>query len=224
MSILFDPVTKRIVLDTTDVTATEIYSRWVDWVAIGDNSKWTQAFRTVGNDDLGGGIAIPVYLFLMNGWRVRPMEANHTLTITGNLFVDGGGDPIVPTLGVFNVLVKSVVPVQAQTVTISGTGGSGASAAEIWTYNNRTLTSIDSSGIASAVRTELTTELTHVMQIPTTSGSLTPTQTTMLLEMYNILGLDPTKPLTVTTTSRTAGPEIVQTITTNSTQTTVTRV
>ena len=54
-------------------------------------------------------------------------------------------------------------------------------------------------------------------------GSLTPDQETMLLEMYDLLGLDPTKPLVVTQTSRVAGT-ISQSIASNSTQTTVTRV
>lgn len=42
-------------------------------------------------------------------------------------------------------------------------------------------------------------------------GSLTPTQSTMLLEMYRLLGLDPTIPLVVTATARSAGA-IAQTI------------
>ena len=90
MAILFDPTTRRIVLDVATISATEIYSQWVDWVAIGDNSKYLPAFRSVGGDDLGGGISIPAYFFLQNSWRVRPMESTHALTITGNLFVDGG--------------------------------------------------------------------------------------------------------------------------------------
>jgi hypothetical protein len=57
------------------------------------------------------------------------MEANQTLTITGNLFVDGGGDAVVKTLGTFNVLTKLVVPVQAQGISTSGS--TGPSAAEI---------------------------------------------------------------------------------------------
>jgi hypothetical protein len=54
------------------------------------------------------------------------------------------------------------------------------------------------------------------------SGGLTPSQATMLLEMYELLGLDPTKPLVVTATARTAG-NISQTIDTNNTRTIVTR-
>lgn len=131
MAILFDTSAKRIILDTGTVTVTEIYSRWVDWVASGDNSKYLPAFRSLGGDDLGGGIFIPPYYFLINDWRIRPMESSHTLTVTGNLFVEGGaGDPIVPTIGNFNVLIRSVVPVQAQAFSTSG-GGSGATLSQI---------------------------------------------------------------------------------------------
>ena len=40
----------------------------------------------------------------------------------------------------------------------------------------------------------------------TTQVSLTPAQETMLLELYRILGLDPTAPLIVSKTQRSAGP------------------
>lgn len=129
MSIEFDAAAKRIILDTTSVTATELYSRWCDWLLLSDNAKYLPAFRSTGGDDLGGGLLIPPYFFLTNGWRVRPMESNHNLTITGNLFVDGGGIPVVSTLGTFQVNVNYTVPVQAQGISTSG--GGGASAAEV---------------------------------------------------------------------------------------------
>ena len=125
----FDPATRRIILDTVTVTATDLYSRSCDWLAKSDNVKYGQVFRQVGSDDLGDGISIPPYFFLQGLWRIRPMESSHTLTINGNLFVDGGGDPVVSTLGNYNVLVKSVVAVQAQGISTSGT--SGPSTAEI---------------------------------------------------------------------------------------------
>lgn len=120
MPINFDPVARRIVLDSAAVTASEVWSRWVEWVAAGDNSKYPAALRQVGGDELGGGLLVPAYFFLMNGWRVRPMEASHTLVITGNLFVDGGGQPVVPTLGAYNVSAQYTVPVQAQAVATGG--------------------------------------------------------------------------------------------------------
>jgi hypothetical protein len=134
MALTFDTTAKRIVLDTSTITAQAIYSAWVDWVALSDNAKHLPAFRSVGGDDLGGSLSIPPYYFLQNGWRVRPLEGNQTLTITGNLFVDGGGDPVVPTIGAFNVLTKLVVPVQAQGISTGGGSTPAEIAAAVWAY------------------------------------------------------------------------------------------
>lgn len=130
MAITFDPATKRIILDSVTVTATEIYSRWVDWAAEDDNLKYGLVVRSVGGDDLGGGLFIPPYFFLQDGWRVRPIESNHDLLITGNLFVEEGGVPVVRTIGVFQVNVNYTVPVQAQAFSTDG-AGSAPTAAQI---------------------------------------------------------------------------------------------
>ena len=121
--------TKLITLDSASVTAAEIWSRWVDWHP--SNTEWPLAFQLVGGIALGGGLFIPPYFFLMNGWRVRPMNTDHNLTITGNLFVDGGGVPVVATASVHQVNVNYTVPVQAQGIATSGS--TGPTAAEIAT-------------------------------------------------------------------------------------------
>ena len=144
MPIVFDAAAKRVILDATAVTATELYSRSCDWLAQSDNAKYGAVFRQVGGDDLGGGLFIPPYFFLQGAWRVRPMEASHNLTITGNLFVEGGGVPVVSTLGMFQVNVNYTVPVQAQSISTSG--GAGSSAAEI----------------AAAVRSAISVELARI--------------------------------------------------------------
>ena len=129
MAYTVDPANKRIILDSASVTAQSIYATWVDWIALSDNIKYLPAFSSAGGDDLGSGLLIPPYYFLENGWRVRPMESSHNLTITGNLFVRGGGVPVVRTLGTFQVNVNYTVPVQAQGISTSGS--SGPSVAEI---------------------------------------------------------------------------------------------
>ena len=126
MPITFDPAAKRIILDSASVTATEIFSRWEDWAVASDNLKYGMVIRQVGSDDLGGGLSIPPYFFLQGDWRVRPMESSHNLTITGNLFVEGGGVPVVPTLGTYQVNVNYTVPVQAQGISTSGSTGPSA--------------------------------------------------------------------------------------------------
>ena len=121
---VFDGVNKRIVLDSTSVTASEIWSRYMDWLAAdSQNAKWGLAMTQVGGDELGSGLYIPIYIFLQNGWRVRPMESSHQLMITGNLFVAEGGSPLVNTLGNYNVIAQYTVPVQAQAMATSGGSG-----------------------------------------------------------------------------------------------------
>jgi hypothetical protein len=61
-------------------------------------------------------------------------------------------------------------------------------------------------------------------QVTATGGGLTPTQATMIAEMYQLYGLDPANPLVVTDTHRTAGASITQTIANTTTSTTMTRV
>lgn len=145
MAIVIDPAAKRIVLDSASATAKDIFRAWADWMLLSDNSKYLPAFSATGGDDLGGGLSIPPYYFLLNGWRVRPMESSHNLTITGNLFVDGGGVPVVSTLGTFQVNVNYTVPVQAQGISISGSSGPTASeiAAEVLAQMNATTVPVD---------------------------------------------------------------------------------
>lgn len=143
MAITFDPINQRVILDTNEIAATEIYSRWVDWSANSDNLKYGMLIRQVGGDDLGAGLSIPPYFFLQADWRIRPMEADHDLTVSGNLFVEGGGVPVVRTLGSYQVNVKYVVPVQAQGIVTSGA-------------------TISYTEIAKAVRSELALELGQI--------------------------------------------------------------
>ena len=113
-----------IVSPYTEIDAqADIYSAWKRWVTIDDNSKYLQAFRTVGGDPIGVGQAISAYFFLLNGWRVRPWEGDHFLVVNGNLFVDEGGSPFIPTLGHHQIVVSLVVSPQSITNTVTTTAG-----------------------------------------------------------------------------------------------------
>ena len=121
----FDPVNKLIILKP-GVTAIDVeidlYSdAKEEWLADEELNKYKFPFRVVGGDTTEGEQAIAGYFYLKYGWRVRPQEANHLLTITGILLVDGGGDPFVNTLGNYNVRIKYVIPLQAVKV-ITGSG------------------------------------------------------------------------------------------------------
>jgi hypothetical protein len=89
----------------------DVYSAWKRWLAAdAENSKWPQAMRTVGGDPLSETKDLGATFFLMNGWRIRPQEANHWLTVNGNLYTDPAGDsPFVSTLGNYTVTISMVV-------------------------------------------------------------------------------------------------------------------
>ena len=112
--ITIDPAARRLVLDSAAVTAQDIDHAWADWMLLGDNRKYPPAFTSAGGDDHGGALYIPAYNLLENDWRVGPMESAHDLTITGKLFVRGGGVPVFNTLGTYQINVNCPVPVQAQ--------------------------------------------------------------------------------------------------------------
>lgn len=132
-TITFNGTTKRIICDagTTSISVPGIYSMWVDWALTDDNLQYLAAFSELGGNtiDSGAGTKVPVYGFLINGWRISPDEANHTLAVTGGIIlVDGGGDPFVDTVGDYTVRINYQQPVQAIVVSVST--GSGLSEAQ----------------------------------------------------------------------------------------------
>jgi hypothetical protein len=144
VAITFDGVNKLAILSTgtTTLSVLDLYSRWVDWLLTGDNSKYLPMFSTVGGDpiDATAGTSVPTYAFLQNGWRIRPQETNHTLSVTGGvILVAGGGDPFVDTVGNFVVRINYSQPVQAVTITTNTGGGIGTVAQvadAVWSANN----------------------------------------------------------------------------------------
>ena len=138
---IFDGPNKLILLEETSVSADQIWTSYINWVVVEANTKWPLAITQIGGDSLGGGLYIPLYFFLTNGWRVRPMESSHQLMITGNLFVAEGGSPLVNTLGNYNVIAQYTVPVQAQAMATSG--GSGGLTSEQATQLMKTATKAD---------------------------------------------------------------------------------
>jgi hypothetical protein len=259
--VTFDGANRLIIVganvDEIDVKI-DIYSDWKEWLTIRDNSKFLPALRVTGGDPVGGGEFTGDVYFLINNWRIL---VDHSCNINGVIYSDNFPSPFVPVMG--TQIVTNKVSALVNTVEIGGSGGgSGISAADVWSFAPRTLTSyppfptiptpptvvdirteIDNNStqlaaikaktdtitsaptpleVAEAVRTELTPELAKIMTLENNPG-LTPSQATMLLEMYDLLGLDPIKPLVVTKTARTAGA-ISQVIQTDDNSTTVTRV
>lgn len=95
---------------TTDVSIVDLWSRWVDWCAASGNSAFLKAIRFVGGDAISATKKLGVTFFLVNGWRIRPQEASHRLTIAGNLYTDpAGSSPFIATLGNYNVTIEMSV-------------------------------------------------------------------------------------------------------------------
>lgn len=126
-NVTFDGTNKLIIINNgfTQINAIDVYSWWKEWITISDNSKFSQAFRTIGGDPIGSGQFVAPYFFLINGWKMRPYEGDHLLTVNGNLFLDGGGNPFISTLGNYNVTINLQTSSNATVNTIST--GSGLS-------------------------------------------------------------------------------------------------
>jgi hypothetical protein len=213
----FDGSAKLITLTsgTVSFTVKDLYSRWKDWVMISDNSKYIYAFTSVAGDPISATQSIAPYIFLntVDGWTIRPQESDHELRIEGNLYsLNPSGSMFVPTVGDYTVTVIIERSSAAIAVTVGG---------------------IDQATVQAALTAQgyTTTRATNLdnLDVLVSNTGLTSEQATMLLEIYKLMGLDPTKPLVVTPTSRKVpsnGSDINQTISEDSgTQTvTVTRV
>ena len=111
MAITFNPIEKIIQLDRFTISERELWTAMVDWSVTGDNLKYGVTIEQVG-----GAVPIALYVYLSNGWRIRPVEADGTTTITGNLLTSNGDHPVVPTIGNWQVLVNMETPLQAASV------------------------------------------------------------------------------------------------------------
>jgi hypothetical protein len=154
-----DYANKRIIMDTGE-TVYDIrgaYSKWKDNIFLSDNFTYDFAFETLGNVVYDSPKRVPPFTSLINSWKIRPDEANHTLTVSGGiLYVDGGGDPFVDTLGAYTVRINYVQPVEVLMIAT----GSG-------------VTPTDVTDIANAVQTELNDDFAA---IPTASENATAVQ------------------------------------------------
>ena len=101
---IFDGANKKIHIELDAVnnnvvqfTTMQLWSRWLDWHAIGDNSKYPPAFESI-MVDIGGGQYAGQFLFMRNdlGWRGVPPEVDGvTIVINGSFF---GKDEMLPVM------------------------------------------------------------------------------------------------------------------------------
>jgi hypothetical protein len=121
--VTFDGPNKLIIVDNGETSLSvkeDMYSAWKDWIKLTDNAKYLQAFSTIGGDPLVGSLNLGDTYFLENGWKIRPYEGEHRLTVEGNLYSRDGLSPFVPTLGDFNVLISLVTSNLINTISVGG--------------------------------------------------------------------------------------------------------
>jgi len=100
----------------------DIYSRWKNWVATGNNSKYLQALRPVGGDSIGGSSVTPSYFFLMNDWKVT-VDGAQNVRFQYNLYCDvGTNENTNPFLVTNNGSVVSAVSDAPANTAIGGSG------------------------------------------------------------------------------------------------------
>jgi hypothetical protein len=119
----FDGAERLITMSGTpyEIDVKDLYSRWKEWLKDVDEAKTIIAFEAVGGNDIDlvKGTKIPTYLYITNGWTIRPQEVDHTLeVVNGILLREGGGDPFEDTTGAWTVRILYQQPVQAISVGI----------------------------------------------------------------------------------------------------------
>ncbi len=130
---IFDGVNKIIELEVADgasVNVIDIYSRWKDWILLG-NAQYPQAMSSVGGDPITVILSLGGTFFMENDWKIRPYEGDQELEIIGNLYTRDETNPLIPTVGAYRVLVTTRVSNLIDTV---ATGGSSLTAADVWAY------------------------------------------------------------------------------------------
>lgn len=134
VKVTFDTVNKLIICKpgTTELDVkVDLYSDAKEsWQSDSALNKFRFPFRVIGGDETVPPEVAPLFAYLRYGWRLRPQEAAHTLRLkNGSLLVDEDPeiDPIVPTLGDFNIMVRDVVPIRGTQIE---TGVSGLTSEE----------------------------------------------------------------------------------------------
>lgn len=167
--VTFDGPNKLILVNsgTSDINVErDIYSDWKEWMTLRDNAKYVQALRGAGGDDISATESIGGQFFLLNGWRVRTWEGDHTLDVNENLRIDQGDPDIltkptafVPVLGEHNILINSNFSSITNVVTVSGSGGDGFDSSDRDTLQSIETTVNSISGDTTIIRTDVTSIL-----------------------------------------------------------------
>jgi hypothetical protein len=128
--VTFDGVNKQILINygqTSIDIGDDIYSPWKEWSLLYDYMKFPQAFTAIGGESIGGSEYVGTTYFLENGWRIKPWEGDHNLTITGNIYTrESGENPYLNTAGRWKINITNKVSTIVRTIETSGNNSTGS--------------------------------------------------------------------------------------------------
>jgi hypothetical protein len=128
--VTFDAPNKLIIInpEITEIDIREdIYTAWVQWQTLEDNTKWEFALRFTGGDPTTAGQSSGLIFFLINGWRIF---TDHNVNFVGSIFSDDFPSPITTSTNAY-VVTSVVSSLVTQVETTSGASGSYPTVAEI---------------------------------------------------------------------------------------------
>ena len=151
----FDGTNKLIYVDagTTTMPASTLYTEWLAWSLLPDNTIYPIAVSKLAGEDLGYGQFQADYYKIMNGWKVVPYDGNYTLIVSGNLFGDAGAS--IFNLATGNIII--IIQTASNSVTPGPLGLTEVEHNHLMSLNTDVIgrISVQSSGLTSVERIKL---------------------------------------------------------------------
>ncbi|NQZ48176.1 MAG: hypothetical protein HRT63_11715 [Erythrobacter sp.] len=121
--------------NTTFQVDRDIYSAWKRWVESGAGTQYLPAFSVEGGTPIGAtGLFTGSTFLLVNGWKVKPADFDHQVTLIGNLYSDDGVVSVPADTAAATVFASGSVAAQGIATEGGGSGG-GTNPSEVWSYN-----------------------------------------------------------------------------------------
>ena len=199
----FDGNAKTITILGTgevEITANDLYSRWVDWVQSGVGAGFDEVVSAIGGERIDDrGRTSGVYVFIGLGWSLVVPSSITTLTVEGNVTRDPddtSGAPLYINQGAAMIIRE----VSVVALGYSTGGGATLTAAQVWAHGTRTLTGAQAVSLAAipAIPTNpllANDERLNNLDAPISEG-FGAGDRTLLTESWQRANLDPANPVT----------------------------
>lgn len=156
----FNFSTSLVAVDTgvTDVDCSTLYDAIKLAQASEEGIIYDRIGKGSGLDTLGPGVQVGITVELLGSWQLSFTAGNYVARVAGGNLIGGpSDDPIAYSAGVQALMIQS-----ANATVVTTGGGGGATAAEVWNYTTRALSSTGNNNVAIAVNTELSTDLAKI--------------------------------------------------------------